>query len=153
MACLLRANVFKNALRAEEGLPAYRVGRKKLARVISWLDENPDDDLKDVPTEFLPGRTHQGALTAQQKRDLLKHVEIMQRSNVAFTATDIKKSMFRFYLVNLGVVQAGCNPDWSEFEKYEKDRSMHEAHVTSYGEDPFTVPLKGIEYVLGGILL
>ena len=124
IASLIRAGIFNSALAAENGLPEYHISRKKLARVERWWQENPKDDLQATPACFKQGRTHKGALTKAQKRDLLQHVRIMQRSNCTFTAKDAKKCMWRYYLLNIGAAKAEEMPDWSEFAKYEADKNM-----------------------------
>ena len=124
---LLRQGVFKNALDAETKLGEFHINRKKLAKVQTWWGENAESDLKEVPVQFLSGRTHKGTLTPAQKRDVLKHVEVMQRSNCVFSSKDLKKCIWRFYLVNIGAVRADDSVDWHLYEQYEKSKDLHSA--------------------------
>ena len=127
-ASLLRAKVFKDALSAQKRLHKFHLNRKKLSAVQKWLDANPDHPLTECPPEFLPGRHCRGALTMSQKRDLLKHVQIMQASNCTFGALDARKCMFRYFLINIGVADADTTLDWSEFEEYRKGNSMQQVY-------------------------
>ena len=81
---LLSEEVFDSAAAAARALPEFHINRKKVSATQTWLDENPGADLSECPGPFAPGRTFPGALSIEQKRDLHKHVIVMQRSNCPF---------------------------------------------------------------------
>lgn len=120
----MQEGVLKNALAAEQALQHFHINRKKVKAVQEWLKDNPDHDVRECPQAFTPGRAYPGTLTLNQRKDLLKHVEIMQRSNCTFTAKDVQKAMWRFYMLNIGAVRSGDALDWSEFEQYEREKNM-----------------------------
>ena len=93
---LLRLGVFPSAVAAEQELSDWSVNRKKISAVSKSLSESGNEVPLEVPAEFSAGQAHRGALTLQQKKDLLTHVQVMQRSNCVFTSKDAKKAMWKY---------------------------------------------------------
>lgn len=96
VVALLRLGVFDSAAAAERSLTDFSINRKKVGAVCKWLQNHGNEVPTDCPPDFTAGKAHQGALTLQQKKDLLTHVQVMQKSNCVFTSKDAKKAMWRY---------------------------------------------------------
>ena len=56
----------------------------------------------------------------QTQPDLVTHVMLMERSNHPLRPGEIKKSMFKFHLVNKGIVKPDAAVDWSKYDAFKR---------------------------------
>ncbi|CAE7565729.1 unnamed protein product, partial [Symbiodinium sp. CCMP2592] len=115
--------------KAVEALQDWRVNRKKIRRMQTFCNELPEsEDPNMLPPDFCVGRHGDGLLNNQQKSDLVRHVTLCALSNQPLSVGDIKKAMFKFYLVNRNIVDASSAAvtPWEDYKLYE--RSMEHVY-------------------------
>ncbi len=121
VARLLHKDTWQSAVAAAKDLPELHLNRKKISKVSSMLSADASS-LDTTPMQFLPGRQGKGYLTDAQKRDLLRHVEFMQRSNFRFSAADCMKAMYRYWLLNTGRVKTKDEPtNWDLYTEHMQE--------------------------------
>ena len=100
-------------------LDGFHINRNKIASVRQHLEDckAKSKDYHCAPPRFCAGRHGTGVLTLPQKRDVLRWVQLMSRSNRALQPREIQEAMLRMYLCNTGFVDAsdGREVAWESF--------------------------------------
>ena len=108
LAHLISLRVFRNPNDAAEKMKRFGVNRNKLQQVVKC----------DSPGLRNVGRPK--TLSDGQMRDLAVHVRVCEQGNRPLTVTDAKKCIWRFWMINEGLVTSTCPIDWDVFEEYEQ---------------------------------
>ena len=109
-----------SAQTAENSLSEYCLNRKKISKIKEFVQtcEKNGTDVHWAPPNFHAGRHGSGLLTVPQKKDLVRHITAMSMSNRFLLPHELKHAMYKFYLINIGVLQ-DVNSGEVPWEKYK----------------------------------
>jgi hypothetical protein len=96
----------------------------RLGLVMNWLREGEAVSANSLPVEFMVGKPSPGRLNDQQHWDLLRHVQMCERSNRPLSKQAVLQNIWKFVLFNKGLVSPLREIDWDGYCKHLPDMEM-----------------------------